>query len=639
MAHEVNPVKKDAMAGHGLSAEVSANLASDPGTSPTVPALSSAATTPASSVVPNSDLASEVVQQELVERVGRDRIELWMPATTAWIIDDTGLSIEFESEFACQLAKKMLGNELANHLREIVGKSAELHLVAKTSQASPTSKSDIESRRDSELHSGASLANRSSQSSPTAGKSINVSSQANRESATTARQSASLRDATLRDASPHDASSHGATMPSGSSQLSASIREAAVASQANRIAASAAATAGVRTIPMSSVRDASLGTSARPEQDSWKQFVAGECNQLAWATAKLVVSEPGGMTPVLFHGPSGVGKSLLAKAIAEQLRTVRRLPRVVHMSSEQFLNEFTDGLRGGGLPMFRRKYRDVEALILEDIQFFVGKKSSLAEVKHTLDNLLRLGKQVVFVADRSLNELQGLGNDLVARLRGGLTIPVFPLDEKTRATILRRDLKASGLQIAEDVVDQIAGHVTGDGRVLSGIVKRLAATAAVESARRELFGKELSAASTNTVSPAEGTGELQASEPTSALDWDCCWSAISDLVQATKPIVRIVDIDRAVCNMFGLEPETLQSESKIRRVSQPRMLAMFLARKYTPAAYKEIGQYFGRRRHSTVISAEKTVESWLHENSDLDVGPGLKVRDAIRHVESQLQVC
>lgn len=109
-------------------------------------------------------------------------------------------------------------------------------------------------------------------------------------------------------------------------------------------------------------------------------------------------------------------------------------------------------------------------------------------------------------------------------------------------------------------------------------------------------------------------------------------------MQSTQPIVRIVDIERVVCNVFGLEPDSLQTQSKIRSVSQPRMLAMFLARKYTPAAYKEIGHYFGHRKHSTVISAEKTVESWLIDESSIALGRGMTVRDAIRHVESQLQV-
>ena len=344
---------------------------------------------------------------------------------------------------------------------------------------------------------------------------------------------------------------------------------------------------------------------------SCPQFIAGESNQLAWATAKLVVADPGKMSPVLIHGPSGSGKTLLATAISQQLRVSRRMHRVVHMSSEQFTNDFTEGLRGGGLPMFRKKYRDVEALVLEDIQFLVGKKSTLNEVKHTLDNLIRTGKQVVLTSDRSINELAQLGGDLAGRIRGGLLAPIFPLDETTRLSLLERELAAEGIEIEKGVVQTIANRVTGDGRVVSGIVKRLAAVSALRN--------------------SDG-------EPETNLNWDDCWAAIFDLVQATQPIVRLVDIERVVCDVFGLQPDSLQSQTKTRTVSQPRMLAMFLARKYTPAAYKEIGDYFGRRRHSTVISAEKTVESWLADGERFKLGRGMSVEDAIRHVKSQLQV-
>jgi chromosomal replication initiator protein len=279
--------------------------------------------------------------------------------------------------------------------------------------------------------------------------------------------------------------------------------------------------------------------------------------------------------------------------------------RVVHMTSEQFTNDFTEGLRGGGLPMFRRKYRDVDALLLDDIHFFVGKRSTLAEVRHTIDNLLRTGKQVVVSADRPLGELTGLGEELLGRLRGGLITPLFPLDDKIRLSLLKQLTTVAAIEIDQEVLQQLAERVAGDGRLIRGLVHRLTAVASMHAGK---------------------------------LPWEQCWSAVMDLVQATQPIVRMADIERVVCGIFGLEPDSLQSKSKMRSVSQPRMLAMFLARKYTPAAYKEIGNYFGQRRHSTVISAEKTVSAWLSENVKLEGSRHLSVRDAIRHVEAQLQV-
>jgi chromosomal replication initiator protein len=353
------------------------------------------------------------------------------------------------------------------------------------------------------------------------------------------------------------------------------------------------------------VKSTSITSTTTSSPSLWEHYVQGTSNQLAWTTANIIVADPGRLTPVMLHGPSGCGKSYLAAAVAERLRTVKRMRRVVHMSSEQFTNDYMEGLRGGGLPMFRRKYRDVEALILDDIQFFVGKKSTIGELRHTLDNLLKCGKQVILTADRGISELQSLGSELVGRLHSGLVAPLFPLDEGMRAEVLVELLRAASLEVGREIVDQIASRTAGDGRVLSGIAKRLTAVST-------LYAQPLT--------------------------WDQAWDAIQDLVHATQPVVRIVDIERAVCRMFGLEPESLQSDNKTRSISQPRMLAMFLSRKYTPAAYKEIGEYFGKRRHSTVISAEKTVEGWLTAGTNVHIGRGMTVRDAIRQVEAQLQV-
>ena len=463
------------------------------------------------------DVAAQV-RSALIQEISDERFDLWIPDDTTWTWDGQFLTVEFQSDFVCQLAKKMLASDLMRLLGQIVGReNVEVRFQA---VKAPSVSSSLNSKPPL----------RRTLSTPT--------------------QRVSVAGPRLADSNTQE-----------------SLAE--------------------------------VGAS------SWSEFISGNSNKLAWTTANMIVAEPGRLTPVLLYGPTGCGKTLLAGAIAQQLRTMRRLRRVVHLTSEQFTNDFTEGLRGGGLPMFRRKYRDVDALVIDDIQFFFNKKSTLAEVRHTLDNLLRQGKQVVLTADRSLNELQQLGPELSGRLRGGLVSPLFPLDNRIRQTLLSRKLASCNVSLDEEVVEKLAERTTGDGRILSGLAHRLTAVSMLHSRK---------------------------------LTWDDCWDAVVDLVQATQPIVRLSDIEKAVCGMFGLEPDSLQSQSKMRSVSQPRMLAMFLARKYTPAAYKEIGEYFGRRRHSTVISAEKTVESWLDDNSTIEAGRGMTVRDAIRQVESQLQV-
>ncbi len=497
------------------------------------------------------DVAAQV-RSALISKVSAERFDLWIPESTRWSFTDGNLTLWFESDAYCQFAKRNLTGDVAEVSRVVCGADVEINFQVGAARKSSAASSTDEASEENQPAGQPTVDKQSSASKSSAGKSIRNQS-AERKAAKTAEPDVQLP---------------------------------------------------LQPTP-ANAREPQQTNGHTGKCDAWSRFITGRSSQLAWAAAKMVVTQPGEMNPVLVHGPTGAGKSLLADAITEQLRTTRRMRRVVQLTSEQFTNDFTEGLRGGGLPMFRRKYRDVEALVLEDIQFLAGKKATLTEVKHTIDNLVKLGKQVVLTADRSLNELSHLGNELIVRIRGGLVTPIYPLDEDTRLALLTRETRKASVPLPTALLESIASRVTGDGRVISGIVKRLTAVSRLAD---------------------------------QDLDWDCCWTAISDLIQATQPVVRIVDIERVVCDVFGLDPNCLQSESKVRNVSQPRMLAMFLARKYTPAAYKEIGNYFGRRRHSTVISAEKTVESWLQNNSSIRLGRGLSVREAIRHVESQLQV-
>lgn len=336
-----------------------------------------------------------------------------------------------------------------------------------------------------------------------------------------------------------------------------------------------------------------------------ESFVQGHTNQLALACAEIVIRSPGQITPLLICGPTSVGKTHLLEGIWTAARKSRRKMASVYLSAEQFTTYFLEALRGSGLPSFRRKYRGVGLLILDDLQFLAGKRATQVELLHTVDTLLQEGRQLVFAADRPPDELAELGRELTTRLQGGMVCRIEPPDYQTRLGIVAQMARRMGIDVPPDVQSFVASRLTNHARELSGALCRLQATS--EAIRRPI-----------TLAMAK--------------------EALAEMICHSGRAVRLPDIEKAVCRVFGLEPASLQSDHKAKRVSHPRMLAMWLARKHTRAALSEIGQYFGGRSHSTVISAQKRVDGWMAAGQALQVAEGTwDVDEAIRRVERQLQ--
>jgi chromosomal replication initiator protein len=335
------------------------------------------------------------------------------------------------------------------------------------------------------------------------------------------------------------------------------------------------------------------------------EFVLGPCNCVALTAAQRTLQRLGQLSPLFIYGPPGTGKTHLLEGVTQAARQLRSVKRAVLMSSEQFTSYFLEALRGSGLPNFRRKYRDVDLLLIDDIQFFSGKRATIVELKHTVDTLLRERRQLVFAADRPLGEINGLGPELIARISGGLVCGLEPPDGQTRLELVRQMAGQRGVTVPEDVLQLLADRINGDVRQLSGALNRL-----------------------------QALGEARQQRITFALAED----ALSDVFRAAARIVRLPDIEMAICDVFGIDARSLQSQRKSRTLAQPRMLAMWLARKFTRAAFSEIGEYFGRRSHSTVISAQNKVEHWLADGGKVQLGPGdCDVRDVLRRVEARLQ--
>lgn len=334
-------------------------------------------------------------------------------------------------------------------------------------------------------------------------------------------------------------------------------------------------------------------------------FVVGIGNRIAVTAAKSICERPGSVSPLFIYGPPGCGKSHLQETICGTVRPSLGLRRVLSLSSEQFTSHFLDALQGSGLPSFRRKCRDVDVLAIDNIQFFAGKRATLVELQHTIDSLLRQGRQLILTADRPPNELGRLGPELAARVSGGLVCGIEPADYETRFGIAKQMAVRSRRSIPEAVLQLVAAELTGDARRIAGALHRLEATS-------------------------------EALDQPVTLDF--ARSTLSDIFRATVPVVRLADIERAVCDTFGLDARRLKEGGKAKSSSHPRMLAMWLARKYTRAAFSEISEHFGRRSHSTVISAEKKVNRWVSDGATIQIGQAAcNVEDAIRRIETQLR--
>jgi chromosomal replication initiator protein len=334
-------------------------------------------------------------------------------------------------------------------------------------------------------------------------------------------------------------------------------------------------------------------------------FVVGLGNRMAHAAIELAAARPGEMSPLVLHGPSGTGKTHLLEGICAHFRALHPRAGAVYLSAEQFTTTFLQSLHGTGLAGFRRTCRTADLLAIDDLQFFVGKKATIVELQQTIDVLQRQGRQLVFACDREPEALADLGPDLLVRLSGGMTARLLPPDEEVRRGIVESIATRRGLAIPADVVHYVAARMTRHSRELAGAINRLEATS-------HMLGLPI------TLPMAE--------------------EALADLVRSSARSVRLADIERAVCSAFGIEAGTLQSAQRGKKVNHPRMLAMFLARKHTPAPLTEIGSYFGRRSHSTVISAQKAVDEWVAKQSRIVLADAeWNVADAIRRVEETLR--
>ena len=305
------------------------------------------------------------------------------------------------------------------------------------------------------------------------------------------------------------------------------------------------------------------------------EFVTGPCNQLAHASCLAVSESPGNVyNPLFLHGSTGLGKSHLMQAVCH--RTLDRAPaaRVCYLSCEMFVNHFIEAVERGALHSFRYKYRHVDLLVIDDIQFLSGRERMQEEFFHTFNTLYQLQKQIILSADCPPAEIPSLEERLVSRFNWGLVARIDAPCLDTRLAIVRKKAKARGMMLPDACAMVIAQRVKSNTRELEGALARVQGMAALNGG---------------------------------AIDPALVERVLGQDVPRTERQIRIQDIMGAVTEHFGVKLSDVQSRRRSRSIAVPRQVCMYLARQMTGHSLEEIGGYFGGRDHTTVLHANRQV--------------------------------
>ncbi|MBL1379373.1 chromosomal replication initiator protein DnaA [Zobellella iuensis] len=318
---------------------------------------------------------------------------------------------------------------------------------------------------------------------------------------------------------------------------------------------------------------------------TFDNFVEGKSNQLARAAARQVADNPGGAyNPLFLYGGTGLGKTHLLHAVGNGIRARKADAKVIYMHSERFVQDMVKALQNNAIEEFKRYYRSVDALLIDDIQFFANKERSQEEFFHTFNALLEGNQQIILTSDRYPKEIDGVEDRLKSRFGWGLTVAIEPPELETRVAILMRKAAENNMHLPDEVAFFIAKRLRSNVRELEGALNRVIAN-------------------------ANFTGR--------AINIDFVREALRDLLALQEKLVTIDNIQKTVAEYYKIKVADLLSKRRSRSVARPRQLAMALAKELTNHSLPEIGDAFGGRDHTTVLHACRKIGQLREESHDI----------------------
>ncbi len=337
-------------------------------------------------------------------------------------------------------------------------------------------------------------------------------------------------------------------------------------------------------VPVKAKRKSVPGARLNPLY-TFDTFVRGKSNEFAYASSLQSAMNPGSKyNPLYIYGGVGLGKTHLLQSISQYILAKHPEWNVLYLSSDQFVNQLISRMQKGQMEEFRATFRNLDALLIDDIQFIAGKERTMEEFFHTFNELFHAGKQIVITSDQFPKDIKKLEDRLKSRFASGLIADIQPPDIETKIAIIRTKTEANNYKLSDEVIQFLAETVKSNIRELEGCMARVVAFSSLKGVPVDL-----------------------------ALARD----VLHDVYSNAQKHIDIQTIQKAVTEHFGLKPNDLKSKNRSRNLAVPRQIAMFLCREITDDSLPQIGKFFGGRDHSTVIHAHQKIKKEIETNTKI----------------------